>query len=125
MTTKQMYSELAKIAGFMCETGKKFARSEQVTPEELKRAQGGLLALLDKLNQNRTERDFGVAIGGLRSVQLERLYQNHIMSSWFATNTLERVPQFYASSTPLPDVPTPGNVVSFPLYVDEDLTSEH
>lgn len=59
MTPKQMYSELAKIAGFRCESGERLAMTENVTGAELARMQRGLLGLLDKLNYRRCMSDFG------------------------------------------------------------------
>lgn len=58
MTLKQMYSELAKIAGAHCASGEIFVRSALVSETELRKAQRSILALLDKLNAARTMRDF-------------------------------------------------------------------
>lgn len=58
MTPKQMYSELAKIAGKECESGSIFVKTENVTGQELQKIQKSILALLDKLNYDRTNRDF-------------------------------------------------------------------
>lgn len=58
MTPKQMYSELAKIAGFRCASGETFVRSTLVSETELRKAQRGILALLDKLNAGRSMHDF-------------------------------------------------------------------
>lgn len=82
MTPKQMYSALAKIAGAVGESGQPFARSAIVSAADLKRAQAGLLALLDKLNYRRCAEDFGGAVrmsfsglGQVRPGYIEALYR--------------------------------------------------
>lgn len=59
MTPKQMYSELARIAGGGCISGNPFVTTPTVTEAELRKAQRGMMALLEKLNYARSSRDFG------------------------------------------------------------------
>lgn len=58
MTPKQMYSELAKIAGKRCTSGEVFVKTVLLLPDELRRAQMSILALMDKLNYSRSGREF-------------------------------------------------------------------
>lgn len=71
VTPKQMYSELAKIAGKECRDGP-FVNAGTITPEELKRAQSAIMALMEKLNYRRAGEfrsldHFGV-LGGVAGV---------------------------------------------------------
>lgn len=72
MTPKQMYSELAKIAGTRCASGETFVRTRIVTDQELQKAQRSILSLLDKLNYSRSLRDFRTTeLADARMRQLE------------------------------------------------------
>jgi hypothetical protein len=58
VTRKQMYEQLARIAGKSCRCGEPFIRARALTPMEVLRAQNSILALMEKLNYERTHRDF-------------------------------------------------------------------
>lgn len=58
MTPKQMYSELAKIAGYTCADGIRFVESNKVLKSNMRHVQDRIRALLEKLNYERSWRDF-------------------------------------------------------------------
>lgn len=58
MTPKQMYTELSKIAGHSCGDGRPFAICKRVSKPHIEIVQQRILALLEKLNYDRTQRDF-------------------------------------------------------------------
>lgn len=58
MTTKQIYSALAKIAGHRCYDGKKFMRSKRIGDEHREVIQRRLMVLLQKLDYGRAMNDF-------------------------------------------------------------------
>ena len=59
MTKKQIYSELAKIAGHLCYDGKKFIEAKRLGPDHLALVQRKMAALLQKLYYDRASADFG------------------------------------------------------------------
>lgn len=58
MTTKQIYAQLAQIMGHRCSDGKPFFSSKKVTKAHVQIVQGRLVSLLEKINYERTRRDF-------------------------------------------------------------------
>lgn len=75
MTPRQMYSELASVAGFTCDSGESFLHTNHVTLAELKRAQNGLLSILQKLNYRRSH-EFGIEVDRMMAdaVSMHALY---------------------------------------------------
>lgn len=58
MTPRQIYGDLAKIAGHRCTNGKMFVDTDRVGREHLRIVQNRLLALMEKIEYYRTHRDF-------------------------------------------------------------------
>lgn len=65
MTHRQMYTCLAKIAGHKCYDGKKLLLTKRVGKDHLPIIQRRIMALLEKLDYDKTRHDF-------REVYLER-----------------------------------------------------
>lgn len=113
MTTKQMYAELAKIAGFTCASGETFARTTLLSESELRRAQNSILALLDKLNYMRTSRDFPISPAYARRLQQSEAQRGseirladiaaatQLMRSYNGTQTQGESVQFVAPPQPI------------------------
>ena len=59
MTPKQIYNDLAKIAGHNCSDGAPFLFTKKVLQRDLKVLQSRLHALMEKVAYDRTWRDFG------------------------------------------------------------------
>lgn len=59
MTPKQIYGDLAKIAGHVCSNGEMFLTTGRITQEHLSVIQSRLRALMDKISYERAHSDFG------------------------------------------------------------------
>jgi hypothetical protein len=59
VTPKQIYRDLATIAGHTCANGEPFLLTKRVTAAHLAVVQSRLRALMDKLSYERTHLDFG------------------------------------------------------------------
>lgn len=66
MTPRQMYSELAKIAGHGCGDNRPFLRSQGVSMAHIKIIQRKMRVLLEKINYERTCLDFPTRTETLR-----------------------------------------------------------
>lgn len=58
MTSRQLYSELAKVAGVKCDNGESFLHCESLTARDAKEVQRKLIVLMEKCDYDRTHRDF-------------------------------------------------------------------
>ena len=58
MTRRQVYQELAKIAGYRCADDKPFVTTDKCLKSNLRHVQSHLRALMEKLDYNRAFGDF-------------------------------------------------------------------
>lgn len=102
MTPKQMYSELAKIAGHECGDGRSFCTSRRISKEHIQIIQNRILALLEKLNYQRAQRDFRRAY----SEQVDRASLTRLRMAQRLREQDLRLAQQHRGSRLIPTPPT-------------------
>lgn len=95
MTNKQIYQELARIAGYKCADDLPFIKTDKCLKSNLRHVQSHLRAVMEKIDYHRTYSDFGERLLARRV----RAAQDTEMARAFRENSLFGVGAIPVSAT--------------------------